>query len=509
MASVAILKNNQEPENETPVIQTVLPEAMLISCLNTSSDTSSLPARPHILVCEIPADKKRSGAPSKLPKSEENKGKSKSVSYSTQLSFESEDEYYDPLFSVPSVFHGFNSPLKDAFTKSGMDKVDATKVVKNAKVVQCLSVEETGCDNLEVSQVIPYDDGSHVLFVLTKRKRNYSRETSVESHCLDGNISEADTTNSATSVDNCDNRNNEGYDRTVLTNSGEIKLSSSGTEANISTSNGIPFDAKESCDSEESCTDVDNRSEPSRSDGRRSEEGTNSVNNTMHPVETEDSENFADELQSSGNTKYPEDASDTTEPCVSSGAGSISNSELLKCSENESCEESNASESMKSQGISNSSDGGAKVSETSNDNQVNSFINEDIVENSESEPKHAPTENTTCERNYSVCLLLYKTKKEKGRTLLEDRPYKTSFTMTTDGLSDVFLLPDDAEDSFMPTSVDVDNVKNVYLAGLFVCLFIYLFSCLFMCVFLYTYVCLSICLFVVLFACLFVCSGGH
>lgn len=483
MTSVAILKNNQERENETPVIQTVLPEAILISCLNTSSDTSSLSARPHILVCEIPADKRRSGAPSKLPKSEENKGKSKSISYSTQLSFESEDEYYDPLFSVPSVFHGFNSPLKDAFSKSATDKADASKVVKDAKVVQCLSVEETGCDNLEVSQVIPYDDGSHVLFVLTKRKQSCSRETSAKSRCLEEEISKADTISGGTSVDNYDERDNEGYDRIFPPNSDNSE-SPSGTGANISTSNGIPFDAKESCDSEESCTDIDNSSESTRLRNQRSDEGASSINNTKHPMKTEDSENFAEELQSSENVKYPEDANDTTEPCVSAGADAMSNSELLKCNENEPCKESNTSESIKSQGISNSSDGGAKLSETSesqpepvetqavasSNNQVNSFSNENTVNNSESEPKLAPTENSTaCERNYSVCLLLYKTRKEKGRTLLEDKPFKTLFTMSTDGLSDVFLLPDDAEDSFMPSSVEVNGVANIYLAGLFVC----------------------------------------
>ena len=77
-----------------------------------------------------------------------------------------------------------------------------------------------------------------------------------------------------------------------------------------------------------------------------------------------------------------------------------------------------------------------------------------------------------------MCLLLYKTRKEKGRTLIEDNPCKTLFTTSTqDSLRDVFLLPDDAEDSFMPNSVEINNTKNVYLAGMFVqwfsvCLFV-------------------------------------
>ena len=407
MASVAILKNNQERENETPVIQAVLPEAMLISCLNTRSGVPSQTARPLILVCGIPADKKRASTRSKVPKSEETKGKSKSVSYSTQLSFESEDEYYDPLFSVPSVFHGFNSPLKDAFSKSGSEKSDETKLVKDAEVVQCLSIEENGCDDLEVSQVIPYNDGSHVLFVLTKRKQCCTQDASAKSR--DKTISDGD--NSGTSVDNCDDRDDEGYDRTT-------------SEGSVSTSNGIPFDAKENCDSKELSTDVDNKFD-SRLESGRSDEEANSNSNIKYLVETNDTENFAEGLQTSGSTNYPEDISDMSQ--------------------------TGPAETQK---------------QTSGDNQV---MNENTVNNSESEPKLAPTENTTLTRSCSVCLLLYKTRIEKGRTLLEERPCKSLFTMSNDGLSDVFLLPDDAEDSFMPSSVEVNDVKNVYLAGLFVC----------------------------------------
>jgi hypothetical protein len=81
----------------------------------------------------------------------------------------------------------------------------------------------------------------------------------------------------------------------------------------------------------------------------------------------------------------------------------------------------------------------------------------------------SPTKNAgnkMCERNYSKCLLLYKTRREKGRTLLEEKPCKTLFTKSAEErLRDVFLLPDDAEDSFMANSVEINITKSVYLAG--------------------------------------------
>ena len=500
MTIVGILRNNQERENEaeTPVIQTVLPEAMLIACANTSPDIHSQPARPHLLVCEIPADKNRSVTPSKLPKSDESKGKSKSVSYSTQLSFESEDEYYDPLFSVPSVFQSIQSPLKDAFSKSGAEKAAETQAVKDAKVVQCLNVENIGCDNLEISQVIPYEDGSHVLLVMIKKKENCDHEVcAIDYHCPDhlSKTAEDNAGNTSTSLDNTtdDKGSDSAFPSSIV---GDDSVPSKKDSNGGASANGTLKDTNESNDDKESYTDLKPDSQPFN-------EETNSDNNTKYPVETDEevgtsdsagsSECVAEELKSSDNTKYPEETSDSAGPSVSAGADAMSNVDLLKC---RSSEESNTSDTIKGPGTNTESLG---TSPKSGSEQMKSQVTipgsshvlnvEDSVDknSSSSEPKVSSTDNTSCsvfERNYSVCLLLYKTRKEKGRTLIEDNPCKTLFTTSAqDSLRDVFLLPDDAEDSFMPNSVEINNTKNVYLAGMFVqwfsvCVF-GLFVCLF------------------------------
>jgi hypothetical protein len=167
-----------------------------------------------------------------------------------------------------------------------------------------------------------------------------------------------------------------------------------------------------------------------------SNDETNGDNNTKCGVEIDDaagtnglgesSEHVAEDVKSSDNMKYP---SNSAEPSVSVGADATSKVDMLSSTE--------------------------------------------TVGSLETPPKpdgaFSPTKNAgnkMCERNYSMCLLLYKTKREKGRTLLEDKPCKTLFTKSAEErLRDVFLLPDDAEDSFMANSVEINITKSVYLAG--------------------------------------------
>ena len=438
MTSVGVLRNNQERGNkaESPVIQTVLPEAMLVACANTSSDINLQPARPHLLLCELPADKNRSTVPSKQQKACASKGKSKSVSYSTQLSFESEDEYYDPLFSVPSVFQSMSNPLKDVFPKSGSDKTNET--VKDAKVVQCLSLENIGCENLEVDQIIPYEDGSHVLFVLIQKKENFVPDVcTVNAHC-------SNKDNLSKTVE--DNAGNIG---TILDNDRDNKGSDSGLpplKNDPKATNGSSNEAREN--------GVDNELGSYSKPDEASIKETNSTNNTKYPVEIGEkigandlagsSEHVAEEVESSDNTKYREETSNSATCSVSADADGYS-------------------DNTKTLNINTETVGLPKTQPKTHTDPTN--------ENSTvSECKVSPSENDgkqMRERNYSVCLLLYKTKREKGRTLLEDKPCKTLFTRSAqDSLRDVFLLPDDAEDSFMANSVEINITKSVYLSGI-------------------------------------------
>ena len=450
MTTLAILKNNQERENEaeTPVIQTVLPEAMLIAGVMALPDISQ-PARLHLLVCDIPADKTRSGTQSKLPKSEENKGKSKSVSYSTQLSFESEDEYFDPLFSVPSVFQSINNPMKDGFSKSVGEKSEEKQVVRNAKVVQCLSIDDVHCDNLQVSQVLSYDDGKHVLLVLTKIRQNCNPEIFADSQCLNkNNHSEV-----GDKVDNdniCSGDGDEGHDKVCDSSVLSDSLSREGSSLSSTIENS--HDKRESIGHKESRTSLKNSSlEPSQ-----------------------------EENNSSCNTKYPKENSDLAEPSADENV--TSNLDLLDNTDNKPTEKSSESDTMKYPELSNVIHNSTESSPNENTSQskpesihaetVTPNCGQDskdsIFKNSETSPKVLPTEHTCSsmyERKYSSCLLLYKTRTEKGRTLLEDKPCKTMFTSSSDSLCDVFLLPNDAEDSFMPSLVEVNDHKNIYLAG--------------------------------------------
>ena len=452
---MGILKNNQERGNEaeTSLIQNVLPEAMLIACVNTT-DASQNPAnpKPYLLVCEIPADKNRSGATTKLPKSEENKGKSKSVCYSTQLSFESEDEYYDPLFSVPSVFQSIASPLKDAFAKSPAEKTDEKVVLKDAKIVQCVSMEKIGRDGVEVAQVIPYEDGSHVLFVVTKRRQVFDHEACRNSHCP-GEYGVS--TNVGTLMDNLDNKDNNGCD--VICDS--VKTDFIAEETNTRDNTNSPAnDQPNTAVVHDECSGLDF--------------------NAPADVPTRTSECVTED-KSQGNMKHPKETTDYSTN-LSAGAdidsGALSTAELPKCtSRNIKYSEKPVSPSVDtnpavvSELQSRNEPISSQASSTKTTNQNNS-LSEDIVSGPDTESKvplgESTISSTSSERNYSVWLLLYKTRKEKGRTLLEDKPCRTLLTNSShDSLSDVFLLPEDAEDSFMPSSVEVNKANYVYVAG--------------------------------------------
>ena len=479
-----MLKNNQEREvaAETPVIHTALAEAMLIACVNTTPNDSSKPTRPHLLVCEIPADKNRSGTPSKVPKSSEGKGKSKSVSYSTQLSFESEDEYYDPLFSVPSVFQSIPGPFKNGFPKFGAEKADETQTVKNAKIVQCLSIKELASECVKVSQVIPYEDGSHVLFVLTKGKQNCFEKPGVSVQSPDEN--DALKMNG----DNCQ-RKELSEENCELNESGlVIQASPAGRDFSATTKEPNGNTADRGSTEIKNCSNhnelrEDNlpsaSSDSTRPHSKPSNSDTKTFDNTEYIDGTREECSIA-ELQSPNNVKYPEEICDVTGPAGAELENSVMSNVNIKNNEGNCTVGSNTLDNtnyleMAKSSVSNADTSLQSTAETLNSesrdsgssHELNSKVSHKVETIADScENKLFPSNVDKYERKYLVSLLLYKTRKEKGRTLLEDHPCKSVITTSKeDCLCDVFLLPDDAEDSFMPSSAEANDYSNVYLAG--------------------------------------------
>lgn len=460
--SVGILKNNQERENKAGAIigETLLPEAMLICCVNITLE--SQPACPFLLVCEIPADKSRSAIPSKVLQTNNNKGKSKSVSYSTQLSFESEDEYYDPLFSVPGVFHSMNSPLKDASFSKTEEKCDETRVIKDAKIVQCFRLD-IEADNVEVNQIIPYEDGNHILLVLNARKEK-------------SNVSKAQENTKASSGP-CSDSKDMASSHGVRTDS-DINFIATTEKPSDIDNNTTSFDLKENGDISESyaafnnsCNSIIPKSEVLNEEAIIIDH--NSKNPVVSRVDIYHTSNSSDYIADKVTCSEDKDNPTTTNEFDTLGCAAahlVSNADSISFTKNVAGDESNGTDNMKCIGSNPESmllpDKAIKFQDiTSSTSPVlNSEHSVDGLTES-SKQLHG----SFIKSDYSAYLLLYKTRKEKGRTLLEDKPCKTLSTSSQKGIRDVFLLPDDVEDSFMSNSVEVNDEKKVYLAGTFDC----------------------------------------
>ena len=427
VTSLGLLKNNQEPESDEdiPSARKILPEAMLIAAANINnpldptSREQSEPSRdtPYLLVSEVPADKNKTRPGTKLVKSDDEKTKPKQVSYSTQLSFESEDEFYDPLFSSSmshhEVFQKLSSPTKDAFSKSGGDKTDGS--TKDAKMVQCLNVGKfVKSDGFVVTQVIPYDDGAHVIVALAKRKQSGNELGSTALRCSEMGGSDACGVAVEASQSNDDKQ--------------EVKKGSGClcTEPENSSCNERKMDN----DIEGVGCHYGNSNEKENSDGSSSkgcclpEEVFSGEKSCGDAEISADRRECHSPIETENSTRASATTVETEPSCGSQVLGSSDPSDNLK--------------RVPLEVINPIENQGTSCSNTEKDD----------------------------DKDHSCLLLLYKTKKTKGRTLLEDEPCRTMVCENAaDSLKDIFLLPEDAEESFNPGAIEADTPKSLYLAG--------------------------------------------
>lgn len=391
-------------------------------------DSAATSEKPYLLVCEIPPDKRITQGSSKSGKSDEEKPKIKPVSYSSQLSFESEDEFYEPLFSSPvphGVFDKIGSPTKDAFPKMWEGKSGENGTTKDAKIVQCLSLHTFAKSNgFFVAKVLPYDDGAHVLVMLAKRKQCGNELGSTALRC-------SETDEKLRNSDSVSNEASQADDKPEVP---EENTESSGTEQKDSSCSKVEVESgTESfgCDQGSSARREVNRGS-SAEESCAPNEVSHCKNSHTDPSVPADNGNHLSSTETSGLVSSEKSTAAAT---TVQTAPPISDSSL-------------ASTSLDSD----------TVHERSSSEVKN--LTEEVASSSYNNNRDIGNNERSC------CLLLYKTKKTRGRTLLQDEPCKTIlFSLTADNLRDVFLLPEDAEESFNPGSVEAGSGKSTYLAG--------------------------------------------